>query len=104
MGNSKFNITRAAKDLIDSFKVVLDIDDTPIIIKLGLAKGISILDPSEKIEKFEDDGYWLVPENIIKDKEYLLFKHLIINELGIFISDTDINKYFAFYIEKGLRT
>lgn len=103
MGNTKFNISKEAKDIVDSLKVSLDINDTPVIIKLGLAKGISLLDPSEEIQKFEGTGYWLVPENIIKDRDYLLFKHLIINELSQVISDTDINKYFAFYIEKGLR-
>ena len=103
MGNTKFNISKEAKDLIDTLKISLDINDTPSVIKLGLAKGISILDPSEEIQKFNGEGNWLVPENIIKDREYLLFKHLIINELNQVISDTDINKYFAFYIEKGLR-
>lgn len=103
MGNTKFNISKEAKDIIDDLKVSLDINDTPSIIKLGLAKGISLIDPAEKIQKFEGNGSWLVPENIIKDRDYLLFKHLIINELSTVISDTDINKYFAFYIEKGLR-
>lgn len=103
MGNTKFNISKEAKDIVDSLKISLDINDTPIIIKLGLAKGISLLNPSEEIQKFEGSGNWLVPENIIKDRDYLLFKHLIINELNQVISDIDINKYFAFFIEKGLR-
>lgn len=103
MGNTKFNISKEAKDIVDALKVSLDINDTPSIIKLGLAKGISLLDPTEGIQKFDGTGNWLVPENIIKDRDYLLFKHLIINELESVISDADINKYFAFYIEKGLR-
>ncbi|MCT6922149.1 MAG: hypothetical protein M3Z34_08750 [Staphylococcus epidermidis] len=103
MGNTKFNISKEAKDIVDALKVSLDINDTPSIIKLGLAKGISLLDPSVGIQRFDGAGNWLVPENIIKDRDYLLFKHLIINELNLVISDTDINKYFAFYIEKGLR-
>ena len=103
MGNSKFNITKEAKDIIDSIKVILEIDDTPSIIKLALAKGIATCDPSAAIEKVNGDGYWLVPENIIRDKDYLLFKHLIINEYQTVISDQEINKYFAFLIEKGAR-
>ena len=103
MGNSKFNITKEAKDIIDSIKVILEIDDTPSIIKLALAKGIATCDPSAAIEKVNGDGYWLVPENIIRDKDYLLFKHLIINEYQTIISDQEINKYFAFLIEKGAR-
>ena len=103
MGNSKFNITKEAKDIIDSIKVILEIDDTPSIIKLALAKGIATCDPSATIEKVNGDGYWLVPENIIRDKDYLLFKHLIINEYQTIISDQEINKYFAFLIEKGAR-
>lgn len=103
MGNSKFNISKEAKDIIDSLKVILSIEETPTIIKLALAKGISILDPNEPKQKFNDNGQWLVPENIIKDRDYLLFKHLIINELNKVITDKDINEYFAFYIEKGAR-
>ena len=103
MGNTKFNISKETKDIIDTLKVSLDINDTPSIIKLGLAKGISLLDSTEEIKRFEGAGSWLVPENIIKDRDQLLFKHLIINELNQVISDTDINKYFAFCIEKGLR-
>lgn len=103
MGNSKFNISKETKDIIDSLKVILDIDDTPSILKLVLAKGIASLNPAEKIEKPESSGQWLVPENVIKDRDYLLFKHIIINELETIITDSDINKYFAFYIEKGAR-
>ena len=103
MGNSKFNITKEAKDIIDSMKVILEIDDTPTIIKLALAKGVAICDPSITIEKVNGDGYWLVPENIIRDKDYLLFKHLIINEYKTIISDQEINKYFAFLIEQGAK-
>lgn len=103
MGNIKFNISKEAKDIIDSLKVILDINDTPTIIKLALAKGIATMEPNEPTKKFNASGNWLVPENIIKDRDYLLFKHLIINELNKVISDKDINEYFAFYIEKGAR-
>ena len=103
MGNIKFNISKEAKDIIDSLKVILDINDTPTIIKLALAKGIATMEPNEPMQKFNGSGNWLVPENIIKDRDYLLFKHLIINELNKVISDKDINEYFAFYIEKGAR-
>lgn len=103
MGNIKFNISKEAKDIIDSLKVILDINDTPTIIKLALAKGIATMEPSVSMKKFNGSGNWLVPENIIKDRDYLLFKHLIINDLNKVISDKDINEYFAFYIEKGAR-
>ncbi|WP_375105970.1 hypothetical protein AB9L15_01705 [Lysinibacillus fusiformis] len=102
MGNSKFYISKNAKDFIDSLKVSLEINDTPTVIKLALAKGLSSLSSPMSIEKVDNsNGQWLVPENIIKDREYLLFKHLIINEYNNLISDHDINKYFAFLIEKG---
>jgi len=103
LGNIKFNISKEAKDIIDSLKVILDINDTPTIIKLALAKGIATMEPSDSMQKFNGSGNWLVPENIIKDRDYLLFKHLIINDLNKVISDKDINEYFAFYIEKGAR-
>ena len=105
MGNSKFYISKEAKDIIDSLKVILNIDDTPVIIKLALAKGIATLQTTENInqEFTKDKEKWLVPENIIKDRDYLLFKHLIINEYDMVISDKDINKYFAYLIERGAR-
>ena len=105
MGNSKFYISKEAKDIIDSLKVILNIDDTPIIVKLALAKGIAILQTKEPIDQeiTKDKEKWLVPENIIKDRDYLLFKHLIINEYNMVISDKDINKYFAYLIERGAR-
>ena len=105
MGNSKFHISKEAKDIIDSLKVILNIDDTPIIVKLALAKGIAILQTKEPIDQeiTKDKEKWLVPENIIKDRDYLLFKHLIINEYNMVISDKDINKYFAYLIERGAR-
>lgn len=105
MGNSKFYISKEAKDIIDSLKVILNIDDTPVIIKLALAKGIATLQTTENInqEFTKDKEKWLVPENIIKDRDYLLFKHLIINDYNMVISDKDINKYFAYLIERGAR-
>ena len=105
MGNSKFYISKEAKDIIDSLKVILNIDDTPVIIKLALAKGIATLQTIENVnqEFTKDKEKWLVPENIIKDRDYLLFKHLIINEYDMVISDQDINKYFAYFIERGAR-
>ena len=105
MGNSKFHISKEAKDIIDSLKVILNIDDTPIIVKLALAKGIAILQTKEPIDQeiTKDKEKWLVPENIIKDRDYLLFKHLIINEYDMVVSDKDINKYFAYFIERGAR-
>lgn len=105
MGNSKFHISKEAKDIIDSLKVILNIEDTPVIVKLALAKGIATLQTKEPInqEITKDKEKWLVPENIIKDRDYLLFKHLIINEYDIVISDKDINKYFAYLIERGAR-
>lgn len=103
MGNSKFNISIEAKDIIDTLKITLEINDTPTIIKLALAKGISMLNGPQPIQKFESKGNWLVPENIIRDNEYLLFKHLIINEYQMIFKDNEINKYFAYLIEIGTR-
>ncbi|OCS87288.1 hypothetical protein [Caryophanon latum] len=105
MGNSKFYISKEAKDIIDSFKIILSIDETPTIIKLALAKGISLIEPNDVLDEnlYKATEKWLVPENIIKEQEFLLFKHLIINEYETVITDKDINKYFAFLIEKGIR-
>lgn len=101
MGNSKFYISKEAKDLIDSLKVILNIDETPTIVKLVLAKGIASLKTAVPVEKIGGKDQWLVPENIIKDRDYLLFKHLIINEYETVISDQEINKYFSYLIEQG---
>lgn len=103
MGNSKFNISIEAKEIIDSLKISLEINDTPTILKIALAKGISQLNGPLPLEKFSNNGNWLVPENVIRDKDYTLYKHLIINEYGKIIDDQEINKYFAFLIELGAR-
>lgn len=103
MGNSKFHISIEAKEIIDSLKVTLEISDTPSAIKLALAKGITLLNGPQPLKKFETKNNWLVPENIIRDKDYILFKHLIINEYHTIIADNEINKYFAYLIELGTR-
>lgn len=104
MGNTKFNISSEAKDIIDELKILLDEDERSPIIQLALAKGIAnISDNLIEPIKYNSSGTWTVPENLIKDPEYVLFKHLIINEYKKPISDQDMNKYFAFLIESGLR-
>ncbi len=103
MGNSKFHISKEAKDIIDSLKVILEIEENPPIVKLALAKGISLLKGPQEISKYPTEGQWLVPENIIKDDEFLLFKHLLINEYKQIFSNSEIHKYFAYMIEMGSR-
>ena len=101
MGNSKFYISKETKEMIDSLKMILEINENPPLIKLALSKGISLLNGPEDISKRESEGQWLVPENIIKDDEFLLYKHLIINEYQTVFSNSEIHKYFSYLIDKG---
>ena len=71
--------------------------------KIALAKGIA--NATEKINDDFKDGKtkWTIPDNIIKDKEFLLFKHLIINEMQVALNEDEITQSMLLYIEYGLK-
>lgn len=103
MSNKKMNLSGTGKDILESLCDQLEVD-RPLGIKIALAKGISEA-KGEILSEFNDHKpKWTIAESIIRDKEFLLFKHLIINELETPLSEEEINNHMLKYIEFGLRT
>ena len=84
------------------YQVLLEIE-RPQTIKIALAKGISISNGPITEDYSGGKNKWVIPEGIIKDKEFVLFKHLIINEMEKPLNEEELHKHMLAYIEKGLR-
>jgi hypothetical protein len=103
MANRKLNLSGSGKNILDELCNRLNID-RPNGIKLAFAKGLAKTVGKIENSEFNDNGQkWTIPDGIIRDKEYLLFKHLIINELQSPLNDDEVNKNLLLFIEKGLR-
>ncbi|WJE71737.1 hypothetical protein [Bacillus albus] len=102
MANRRMNLSGTGKETLDLLCEVLEID-RPQGIKIALAKGIA--NATGKINDDFKDGKnkWTIPDNIIKDKEFLLFKHLIINEMQVALNEDEITQSILLYIEYGLK-
>ncbi|PHG68923.1 hypothetical protein [Bacillus toyonensis] len=102
MANRRMNLSGTGKETLDLLSEVLEID-RPHGIKIALAKGIA--NATGKINDDFKDGKnkWTIPDNIIKDKEFLLFKHLIINEMQVALNEDKITQSMLLYIEYGLK-
>ncbi|HDR7452749.1 MULTISPECIES: hypothetical protein [Bacillus cereus group] len=102
MANRRMNLSGTGKETLDLLCEVLEID-RPQGIKIALAKGIA--NATGKINDDFKDGKtkWTIPDNIIKDKEFLLFKHLIINEMQVALNEDEITHSMLLYIEYGLK-
>ncbi|PFD40657.1 hypothetical protein [Bacillus cereus] len=102
MANRRMNLSGTGKETLDLLCEVLEID-RPQGIKIALAKGIA--NATGKInDDFKDEkNKWTIPDNIIKDKEFLLFKHLIINEMQVALNEDEITQSILLYIEYGLK-
>ncbi|MDM5237877.1 hypothetical protein [Bacillus cereus] len=102
MANRRMNLSGTGKETLDLLCEVLEID-RPQGIKIALSKGIA--NATGKINDDFKDGKnkWTIPDNIIKDKEFLLFKHLIINEMQVALNEDEITQSMLLYIEYGLK-
>ncbi|MEM5602976.1 hypothetical protein AAHB61_26355 [Bacillus cereus] len=102
MANRRMNLSGTGKETLDLLCEVLEID-RPQGVKIALAKGIA--NATGKINNDFKDGKnkWTIPDNIIKDKEFLLFKHLIINEMQVALNEDEITQSMLVYIEYGLK-
>lgn len=102
MSNRRMTLSEDGKKILDTIADVLEVD-RPMAIKIALAKGLAISNGPV----FEDfslgSNKWTIPDNIIKGKEFLLFKHLIINEVKASLTEEQLHKHMAAFIEKGLR-
>ncbi|PEQ46979.1 hypothetical protein [Bacillus cereus] len=102
MANRRMTLSGTGKETLDLLCEVLEID-RPQGVKIALAKGIA--NATGKINDDFKDGKnkWTIPDNIIKDKEFLLFKHLIINEMQVALNEDEITQSMLLYIEYGLK-
>ncbi|GGD08259.1 hypothetical protein [Pontibacillus salipaludis] len=100
MSNKKLSLSKDGKELLDELVYSLDLD-RPLVINIALAKGLTF----EEELSFDATSKpkWTIPENIIRDKEFLLFKHLIISKRGTEITEETIHNDMLYYIELGIR-
>lgn len=102
MANKKMNLSGSGKEILDTLNEYLEID-RPLGVKIALAKGISLSDNNITFDTNDAKNKWTIPDNIIRDKEYLLYKHLIIEEVKRPLNEDEINNFMLHFIEKGLR-
>lgn len=96
-------VSGTGKQLLDSFCERLEFA-RPKGIKVAIAKGIARGIVPSKDDYKDGKSKWELPDSIIKDNEYTLFKHIIINEHQIAMSDSEVNEYILLYFESGIRT
>lgn len=90
VANRKLTLSGNGKEVLDTLCDRLEID-RPQGLKIAFAKGISKSDGRPSGINTESKAQsWTIPDGIIRDKEYLLFKHLIINELQEPMSDDEV--------------
>lgn len=101
MSNRKRNLSGTGKELLDSLCARAEVE-RPLALKIALAKGIALgcfeLEPPK-----DDKPKWTIPDGLIKDREYLLFKHLVIQEQQKIMDEEAVSDFILAYIEGGLR-
>ncbi len=102
MSNKRMSLSAEGKLILDEVVNVLEVD-RPHAIKIALAKGIAT-GTNLSLEPISGGTKWTIPDNIIKDYEFTLFKHLIIEEAKKPLNDEELHQYMLAYIENGLRT
>lgn len=100
MANRRMLLSAEGKEILDTLSAALELE-RPMVVHIALAKGIA----SDDIlaEEFDTKNRWTIPDNIIKDKDFLLFKHLIIQKANRTLTDDELHKYMIAFIENGLR-
>lgn len=102
MSNRKMNLSGKGKELLDLLRDTLEVERAQAI-KIALAKGIANADSMIQIGYHDSNKKWVIPDAIIRGDDYLLFKHLIINEQERSLSENEVNDFMLLYIEHGLR-
>ncbi len=96
------SLSEEGKEILDHVTTLLEID-RPMSVKIAFAKGLAVSNGAIVNEFQKGSNKWVIPEGIIKGKEFLLFKHLIINEINESVDEDEIHQHMLAYIEKGLR-
>lgn len=102
MSNRRMSLSGEGKEILDHVADSLELE-RPMTVKIALAKGLSVSNGPINDDFPDVKNKWVIPEGIIKDKEFILFKHLIVNEVGIPLNDAELHKHMLSYIEVGLR-
>lgn len=100
MANKRMLLSAEGKEILDTLTAALELD-RPTVVHIALAKGIAENDLL--IEEFDTRNRWTIPDNIIKEKDFLLFKHLLIQKADRILNDDELHKYMIILIENGLR-
>lgn len=95
-------LSEEGKIILDEVKDALSLE-RPLVVRIALAKGIATHALKDPSKLYDSKNGWTIPDNIIKDKEFLLFQHLIIQKANKSLSDEEIHKEMIQYIEHGLR-
>ena len=103
MSNRRMSLSGEGKKILDHVADSLELG-RPMTVKVALAKGLAVSNGPISDEFPDGKNKWVIPEGIIKDKEFILFKHLIINEVGTPLNDVELHKHMLSYIEIGLRS
>lgn len=100
--NRKMTLSEEGKIIVDDLTEKLSLD-RPLVIQIALAKGIQLANglPEENIDK--GVSKWTIPDNIIKENYFILFKYLIQNEVQKPINSDELHEFMINYIEFGLR-
>lgn len=95
-------LSREGKSMLDLITEYLEID-RPTTIKIALAKGLQVSRGKINNNTIDNKNKWTIPDNIIKENDFLLFKHLIQNEVEVSLDEESLHESMITYIESGLR-
>lgn len=102
MSNRRMQLSEEGKEILDLIANSLEVE-RPTAVKIALSRGLAVSNGPITTEFDGGKNKWTIPDNIIKDKEFLLFKHLIINEVNMSLNDDELQKHMIAFIEEGLR-
>ena len=100
MANRRMLLSAEGKEILDTLTAALELD-RPTVVHIALAKGIA--SDETPIKEFDTKNKWTIPDNIIKERDFLLFKHLIIQKADRTLDDDELHKEMIILIENGLR-
>ncbi|MCM3741906.1 hypothetical protein M3210_16760 [Oceanobacillus luteolus] len=102
MSNRKMTLSEKGKSMLDDLTEQLELD-RPFVLQVALAKGIQISSGAPSTSYDKGSKSWTIPDNIIKDDNFTLFKYLIQNEAKKPIDNQELHDYMIRFIESGLR-
>lgn len=103
MENGRMYLSPRGNEILHRVMSELELmNKRPETLRIAFAKGLVSSSTTLEIKKRETNG-WEVPKGIIaKDDDYLLYRHLIIDRVGIELEAKDVDKYMLHFIEEGL--